>query len=114
MSPSTEPAASTLLRRITDIMLAEYVSLNEKRQALSREARTIGDKLGIIEEQVEQALKAAGKTKLERSDYVAQLKNANGTVSWKKEFVRLAGDEAATALQAAAPKKTEVTICRKE
>jgi hypothetical protein len=87
--------------------LAQYFAWDEERLALGRQAKDIKNLQGEIEEQVLEYVRDNGGP--ERCTIVCgyrlsiDLKREN--VDWKTEFMRVAGQEAAENLIAAAEKK---------
>jgi hypothetical protein len=98
--------------RLTRAQLTKYFELDARRLALQRQAKD----LEALQEKIEQKAMAVVKTEggKERTvltcGYVLAIKDANGAVAWKSEFVRVAGSAAAEKLIAAAPKKEKLSI----
>lgn len=103
-------ASQAALKPFTEEALREWVERDNRRRDLEREARQIKAENDLVAKDLLTALKAAGKSELSRGPYVAEIETSRGTVSWKEEFLRVAGSAAATELANAAPTKEAVKI----
>lgn len=92
------------LERLEEIA-AEVKALSSQADALKREAKA-------IEEKAAQDLTATGKDNAKRGAFLLTWIEKNGSVSWKSEFVRVAGSEAAKQLTDNAPKSKALAITR--
>lgn len=88
-----------------EVIEAELKQLGSQEDALKREAKAIVDK-------AQEDLKSTKKETAKRGEFMLSWIEKNGSVSWKSEFVKVAGSEAAKKLNDAAPKKKSVVITR--
>lgn len=97
---------------ITYAHLEEYLRLQEERKALARQSADLGKQLAGLASKITAFVRAEGGSDrtVIRSGYVLALKSKKGSVAWKAEFVRLAGEEAAEKLIAAAEPGEELVI----
>lgn len=100
------------LKPFTEQALREWVERDERRRDLEREARQLAAENELIAKDLHAALKAAGKTDLQRGGFGAEIEVTRGTVPWRDEFLRVAGSAAAKELADAAPSKERVKIRR--
>lgn len=103
-------AASARLKPFDEAALREWCERDAHRLDLEREARQLKAENDLVAKDLLEALKAAEKIKLVRGRFEAEIETKRGTVSWKEEFLRVAGAAAATKLVEAAPEKESVKI----
>lgn len=87
---------------ITREELEEYEILQDQRKALDRRAKTLKAREEMILEKARAELVAAGKNQIIRHGYGLILEAGSVSVSWKEEFIKTAGPDAASKLQEAA------------
>lgn len=100
------------LRSLTEDQLREWQVRDTRRLELDRESRTLKAANDLFEDQVEAALKAAGRQKVCRGEFTAQLVDGKASVSWKDQFIKLAGTDAVAPILAAAPVPLRLQITR--
>lgn len=88
---------------ITAKSLAHYVELDEERKGLEREARNIQKEIELIGDEFREELKRRKVNSVKEGSYQVQLVDGRASVSWKDEFIRIAGSERAIEIQDAAP-----------
>lgn len=98
------------MARITRATIEEYLALDAQRKALSRQSSDLKKRQDEIEEQLKAFVRDSGERSVKRSGFVLALTTEKGSVSWKGEFVKLAGQERAEELIAAAPTKEGFTV----
>jgi len=103
------PAA---LKQFDEAALKEWVERDERRLELEREARQLDQENKLTAQDLLRALKEAGKTKVARGLFEAEIENKRSQVSWKDVFLRIVGAEAASKIAANAPMKESVKIRR--
>lgn len=98
--------------KLTKAEIDRYFALENERLRVAREAKDIKAQQDAIYDKMFEAVLAKGgeARTLVTCGYRLAINQKNGTVEWKKEFVRLAGSEAAEALISAAPKKDELHV----
>lgn len=84
---------------------AEVKDLASKADALKREAKA-------IEAKAAEDLKSTDKDTAKRGEFLLSWIEKNGSVSWKSEFVKVAGADAAKKLSDDAPKSKALQITR--
>lgn len=99
--------------KITAEQLQRWLELDQERKDLERKARLLARDQELISLALDAALQAAGVDKAKRGDAEVHYVDGRINVSWKDEFLKLAGPEKAAAVQAAAasqppPKKIQV------
>lgn len=99
---------------ITKREIEEYLADEERRRELSAQARTLGKKSELFEARLEELIKQEGgkKRRLNHVGFLLALTTAKGSVSWKNEFIRVAGAEEADKVAAAAPAKDVLVVER--
>lgn len=92
--------------------IEEYLALEEKRKAANRQADDIEKQAKVLKARIEAFIVAKGGSArtVERSGYVLSIKQKAGSVAWKEEFLRVAGQEEAARLSAAAPKRDYLSV----
>ena len=103
-------AAKRSLRAFTEDALREWLERDGRRKDLEREARQLAAENKLVADDLLAAMKEAGKNQLRRGPILATIDTSHGSVSWKDAFVRVAGAEAATELQAQAPTRESISI----
>lgn len=83
--------------------LEKWQALNDQRLRLQRESKTVGEAIGLLEEEFEKELTDSGKPSITRNGFVLawEVSKKKVNVEWKKEFLRECGVEKATKLQEA-------------
>lgn len=98
------------LRAITADLLREVHDRNQQRLDLDRQSRTLAQANEAPLQQIRDALEAEGRSEVRRGDLVARLEDGRATVSWKNEFVAVAGEEEANRLVREAPIPKRVVV----
>ncbi len=113
MSKTKQPApAPKKPLRVTAPLIGTYLSLQDERRELARKVSALERR----EKPIQQALIAhiqaeGGKARTcTKGKYTLSLEDAPGSVSWKAEYVKLKGAEAAEKLQAKAPLRAALVI----
>ena len=92
----------------------EWFEKDQRRKELESEARQIDAECDIHHKDLLVAMEEAGRVEITRGPYRASVVDGSASVSWKAEFLRVAGGEAATELTKAAkehpPKK--INLCK--
>lgn len=89
--------------------ITQYLELQAKRRALLREA----DALSRVEAAVSSRLwsfAASNGGEVKKGKYVLSLVEVNGRPSWKNEFIRVAGEEAARDVVANLPTELKLNV----
>ena len=99
---------------ITKREIEEYFADEQRRKELSAQARTLGKKSELFESRLEALVKEEGgkKRRLNHVGFLIAMETAKGSVSWKNEFIRVAGAEEADRVAAEAPTKDVLVIER--
>lgn len=92
--------------------IEKYLSLEERRKALQREARALEAEAEPLETLMLEFVRAKGgdARSVERSGFVLAIGTRAGTVRWKDEFVRECGNKKAEALIEAAPPREFLSV----
>ena len=98
------------MAQITRKTIEAYLELDAQRKALSRQASDLKKKQDELEEQLKTFVRESGERTVKRSGYVLSLTTEKGSVAWKGEFVKLAGQQRAEELIAAAPTKEGFSV----
>lgn len=98
--------------KITRKDLDRYWQLEEQRKALEQQARTLKAAAKALEDQFKQALEEAGIREHVVADYRVALVEGRPSVSWKTQFIRVAGAEAAQKLLEHAVRPIQVAISK--
>ena len=98
--------------RITRELLERANDLQDRKRELESMARQIGSELAAILDDLTQALIDSGKRRVERGDCFVELTEGVARVSWKQEFIRIAGSEKAAELVANAPRPLKAKVGR--
>jgi hypothetical protein len=107
-------AATLTLRTLTPETLLLWHERDERRRALEREARQLKQANDQVEDAIEAALLREGKEACRRHGFKLELVNGRAVVSWKEEYLKVAGPEAAAAAIAAAPTPKRLAITRED
>ncbi len=75
-----------------------YAELLKRKAELAAQAAVIKESIEQFEAKVLEQMDAAGKSSATRFGWTLAIARGNGSVAWKKEFIRVAGEEAATTL----------------
>lgn len=89
-------------KRITEDLLSDYFSQDEKRLDLNRKAATIKKSLGVIETELRAALAETDKTRVQRGKFVVELIDGRPHVRWKDELIKQVGAVAVNEIEEAA------------
>lgn len=97
---------------VTKRDIQEFLDLEEQARSLKRQAKAIEKKAELIEKTLFAFVRANGgkERSVLRSGFVLAITDSRCSVTWKNEFIRVAGDKAAEALIEAAPKKEKLTV----
>lgn len=98
--PKTTTAAK--LPRLTVANCARFLELKQERLELERQARALATEERQLAELMLIHTRAAGGM-LKKGKLKLAIEQKPGSVSWKSEFIRVAGADAANKLIAAAP-----------
>lgn len=101
-----------MAKDVTRDELDQYFELDMQRLALARKVSDIEKLQEQLEEKFLKYVEHKGgidRTTI-RYGYRLAIQTKNGSVSWKGEYMKLAGQEAAEKLIQAAPKKDKLTI----
>lgn len=98
------------LRQYTEADFRAWLDRDARRKELQREARQLQAENDVVAEDLLALFRADGKSSCRRGNCVAEIEVKPGTVSWKDEFLRAVGSEAATAIAAAVPSRESVKI----
>lgn len=98
------------MARVTRKMIEEYLALDAQRKAANRQAEALEKQQDAIEAQLMAHVRESGERSVKRCGFVLALTTKKGQVGWKGEFVKLAGQERAEELIAAAPTKEGFTV----
>jgi hypothetical protein len=104
--------SSTPAPKMTRVEIDKYFELDKERLSLQRQAKDLEALQEKIEDKMVAVVRANGgkeRTVL-TCGYVLAIKDANGAVKWKDEFVRVAGSDEAEKLIAAAPKRDKFSV----
>lgn len=98
--------------RITKAILTEWEDLEERRLELKRQADDLAKQQAIIERDLfATVLSKGGSTRrIETCGFELSIESKRGSVSWKPEFIRVAGQAAADELIRSAPMKDSLAI----
>jgi hypothetical protein len=99
---------------VTKVDIEQYLELDARRRALMREASDIAKQQAEVADKLSEFVAAHGgrERSCTRSGYVLAIITKPGSVSWKPEFIRVAGEAAAEALIAAAPPREALTVTK--
>lgn len=84
--------------KITRDELNEYAEMLQRKADIDTEAAAIKEAIAQFETKVQTQLVESKKESTKRFGWLFALVAGNGSVSWKKEFIRVAGKEAAVEL----------------
>ena len=81
--------------------LTQWQELNDRRLRLQREAKTVNEAIGLLEEEFEKELTASEKPSVVRNGFTLawEVSKKKVSVEWKKEFIRELGADKAIAIQ---------------
>jgi hypothetical protein len=99
---------------VTSTDIETYLSLEEERLELGRKARDLEKKAEPLKKKLKEFVRIKGGKALStvRSGFRLALELVNGSVSWKPEFIRVAGQDAADEIIAACPKRESLSVER--
>ncbi|MGC4004663.1 MAG: hypothetical protein QM811_16715 [Pirellulales bacterium] len=105
-------SAKSEVPHVTVKEIQKYLGLDEQRKQLNRESAALKKQADAIEADIEKFIRANGGKELSvtRSGYRLAILTAAGSVAWKDEFVKLAGNERAEELRAAAPPREFLSV----
>ncbi len=98
--------------KISSDQLSAYYSHNETRKEFDRKGRTIKRALEAIETELRAALEAAGQVRATRGGYTVAIEAAGPLVKWKDEMIKAVGADAVAAIEAAADKRSRLTVSK--
>lgn len=98
------------LLSFTEKHFEDFVRRDERRKELESEARALGQQNKLVLDDLFKALKDNNKTEFVRGAYVGAIETKKGTVSWKDEFLKVAGAEVAAEISANVEHKEFATI----
>lgn len=100
--------------RLTTKEIEEYLDLEERRQALERQARQLSKQAGELERKFMAHVKEHGGAKLfvTSCGFRLGIEFKRGSVSWKDHFTKLAGNDAAETLITSAPQRESLSVQR--
>lgn len=90
--------------------IAEFLTLEEQRRSLESQARAIESRTAPIKEALKTALRSSGKTSCVKLGYRLTFIPGRANISWKEEFVRVAGPEEADRITKVAPKTQQLDV----
>lgn len=90
--------------------LARYCELRDRKRKLESEARGLESEINQLADLAMSYLEEIEKTSATIHGYRVITEDGRAYVSWKDEFVRVAGSEAVTTITANAPRPTKLTI----
>lgn len=90
--------------------LAEWQDLETRRKALTREAKTLGDRQAQLEEAFALELVNSGKSSIVRSGFTFAWVAGRASVQWAAEYLKELGAEKANALKQAAAAAAEYKL----
>ncbi|MDX1963916.1 MAG: hypothetical protein SFX18_12240 [Pirellulales bacterium] len=98
--------------RVTRAQIERYFKLEAKRKELQRQASDLGKQVEEIEnELIEYVEQNGGEARsVTTCGHVLAIVQKAGTVQWKPEFIRVAGQRAADQIIAAAPPRDAFSI----
>ena len=88
--------------KLTRELLAERVKSHREASDLERRARSLRKRVEQIDAIASAELKASGKAAIRRAGYTLSWVDGRASVSWKDEFIRVAGPDEADRLAAEA------------
>lgn len=102
------------MSRLTKKEIEAYLDLHERRKALQRQARDLDKQAELIEEKLMEYVAAEGgaERSVRSCGFVLAIQTARGSVSWKQEFIAVAGEKKAESLIAAAPPRDVLSVER--
>lgn len=97
---------------VTKALIQEFLSLEERRKALNREAADLAKQSAAIAEKLTTfvAVNGGKERSVVRSGYRLSIKLTNGFVPWKQEFIRVAGQDEANRLSRECPKREVLAV----
>ena len=96
-----------MAKAVTKENLTEYNKLETEAAKLEREAKTLRDRQGQLEQLFQEDLKDSKKPSLIRHGWTFVWENGKATVSWADEFLRECGPEKTNELKNAAAEKAK-------
>lgn len=90
--------------------LARYCELRERKRKLESEARGLESEINQLSDLAMSYLEEIDKTAATVHGYRVATQEGNASISWKDEFVRVAGSDAVVIITANAPRPTKLTI----
>lgn len=98
--------------RVTIARVEEYLALQEKRRDLNRQADALEREEKVIAAELVALVESdGGKARVvTKGSHKISLVEKPGSVRWKDEFIRVAGADEATALQANCPPRLALTV----
>jgi len=93
------------IKRMTTDEISEFLSLEEERRRLNRLAADLEKKAKPIKEKILQFVRTTGgkSRSVVSCGHVLAIITRAGTVTWKDEFIRVAGEDEAEKLRSAVP-----------
>lgn len=98
------------MARVTKTELDRLAEINMELKALAAKADPLGREAKEIIAKAAADLRETGKPTAKRGGWLLRWFEKNGSVSWKTEYVNVAGADAATKLTNDAPKKRVLQI----
>lgn len=97
---------------LTRAEIEEFLKAEEDRRAANRLADDIERKAAPLKARIKKfiELKGGKAKRVERSGYLLSLKQQNGQIAWKNEFLRVAGEEEAARVAANPPQVEKLSI----
>ena len=94
--------------------LAEWQDLETRRKALSREAKTLGDRQSQLEEAFSAELTKSGKQSIVRNGFTLAWVASRASIQWAAEYLKECGADKANELKQAvagtAEQKLSITV----
>lgn len=105
-TPETLPKA----KKPRKLDLARYCDLRERKKKLESEARSLETEINQLSDLTMSWLEEIGKNAATIHGYRVTIEEGRAYVSWKDEFVRLAGADNAASIAAAAPRPPRLSV----
>jgi hypothetical protein len=90
--------------------LARYCELKERKRSLESEARSLDTEIDQLADVIMSYLDDLERDTAKVHGYQIQVTDGRAYVSWKDEFVRVSGGDAAAVIAAAAPRSPKLTV----
>lgn len=95
---------------VTKEQLMEFLAFEKQRKELDTRARNLKKRTDALKAHFKEFLNAEGKESIKRHGFQITLVDGRTEISWKDEFIRVAGPLAADEIAANAPKGKAIQV----